>query len=250
MVLTFYNTDSPSIKLNKDLGSPVGSTNAAPNPTGEVDVINPVFILNYNVPASANYVVAGAPLNRSYFITDISYTIAKTCVVTCHVDVLGTNANKINNATLNFIRGAEDINEIEDTSYPVADTLKPTLHYSFSNWASSFFTNSDSGRRYLLRVADGRSASWQQGLRELQIGDQIVYKNLGFTLLGTYNGAYLSEPTEIPLPEPAGYYRVADGSQFTIYTESGGTYLSQDYQFQERESYGAPAQYYLLTVND
>jgi len=167
MILTFYNTGSPSIKLNKELGSPVGSTNAAPNPTGDVDVINPVFVLNYNVPANANYVVAGAPLNRSYFITDPSYTIAKTCVVTCHVDVLGTNANKINNTTLNFIRGAEDINEIEDTSYPVADTLKPTLHYSFNNWDPSFFTNSDTGRRYLLRVADGRSASWESDLREL-----------------------------------------------------------------------------------
>ena len=229
MVLTFYNVSDPTIKINKGLGSAVGSTNAAPNPTGDIDVINPVFILDYNVPASANYVVVGAPLNRSYFITDIIYSTAKTCIVTCHVDVLSTYASKINDTILNFIRGAEDINEIEDTSYPVADTLKPTLHYNFTNWASSFFTNSDTGRRYLLRVADGRSASWQQGLKELQIGDNILYKNLAFTLMGTYDGAYLSDPTEIPLPEPSGYYRVADNTQFTIYTESGGTYLSQDY---------------------
>ncbi len=73
--------------------------------------------------------------------------------------------------------------------------------------------------------------------------------NLAFTLMGTYKGAYLSEPTEISLPEPEGYYRVAIGSQFTIYTEAGGLYHSQDYEFMERNPFDPRSQYYIRAID-
>lgn len=242
MVLTFYSTGSPSIKLNKDLGSPVGSTNSTPNPTGEVDVINPVFILNYNVPADANYVVAGAPLNRSYFITDISYTIAKTCVVTCHVDVLGTNANKINNTTLNFIRGAEDVNEIEDTSYPLSDVVK-RIALPFTNFPSGFFTDSDDGKRYLLRIADGRERNWDSDTDdELTLGDFIIYRGIGYELLGSnYKSAYIDPNSSVPGPSTG--FPVAEGTIFYITQTIDGQLYYQDYVFLVRDVGGEETPY-------
>lgn len=227
MEVQFYQNLSPTIKLNKNL-NPVGSVRNC-DIIGAVDVVNPMIVVQGTVDSSVNYMRVGEPLNRLYFITAIDYSIAGSVFISAHCDVLSTFSSFIENTKLNFVRGAAKIGEIEDGSYPIADTLK-VVRYPFTDWNNSFFSNSNEGQRYLLRVADGRGKSYDT-LRDLEIGDSIIYKNLGFTLMGTYNGAYLSDPIEVTLPEPAGYYRVADGTHFNVTRQDGELYLAQEYRF-------------------
>lgn len=245
MEVQFYKNSSPTIKLSKTLAQ-VGSPRTC-DIIGAVDVVNPTIIVEGTVDSSVNYMTVGAPLNRSYFITAIDYSIAGQVIISAHCDVLSTFHSFVENTKLNFTRGAARIGEIEDGSYPIADTLK-VVRYPFTDWDSTFFTNSSEGQRYLLRIADGRGKTYDT-LRDLEIGDQIIYKNLAFTLMGTYNGAYLSAPTEIVLPEPAGYYRVSDGTHFNIVATISDVYYAQEYEFQERVPYGGTPEYYLLSIN-
>lgn len=174
MQVSLYNCGDPTIKLNKSLGQALKTTNAEPDPTDGVDVVNPVFILDDGaIPSTANYLVAGAPLNRSYFITAIVYTTARTAIVSCHIDVLGTYSDRINAATLNYLSGAEKINEVEDQFYPLSDLyITPSTAYTFPSWGE-FFHNSQTGKCYVLRVAAGHARS--QSIRTLSIGDKFQY---------------------------------------------------------------------------
>ena len=251
MEVNFYVNKSPTIKVDKTLER-VGTGAVDCDIWGDIDLINPVIIVAHgqNVPATANYMVCGAPLNRSYFISAIDHTIARTAVIAGHCDVLSTFKDKIKAATFNFVKGAPSINEIEDSSYPLGDALT-VERFNFSNWDNNFFSNSDDGQRYLLRVADGRAREWDYTI-DLQIGDKILYKNLLFTLQGSWNAAYLSDPQEIPLPPETPYPQVADGTIFSITNGSTTTILSQDYQFKEGRTYFGVTTpvYYIQSVND
>lgn len=250
MEVNFYINKSPTIKVEKDLER-VGTGAVDCDIMGDIDLINPVIIVahNQNVPATANYMVCGAPLNRSYFISAIDHTIAKTAVIAGHCDVLSSFKEKIKAATFNFVKGASSINEIEDSSYPLGDALT-VERFNFSNWDNGFFSGNDDGRRYLLRVADGRARQWDYTI-DLQIGDQILYKNLLFTLQGSWNAAYLSDPQEIPLPPTTPYPQVADGTIFSITNGSTTNILSQDYQFMVGTHFVAKTpEYYIIAVND
>ena len=89
---TLYNCSDDPRKAVKSLvsGSPVASI----VPTEACDILNPTFILNYNSSyATCNYIVVGAPFNRSYFITDMKIDIGKKIEISCAVDVLGTYWN-------------------------------------------------------------------------------------------------------------------------------------------------------------
>lgn len=46
MIVYFYNCGDPTIKIGKTLGDAIGSANAQPNPTGPVNVVNPVLIID------------------------------------------------------------------------------------------------------------------------------------------------------------------------------------------------------------
>ena len=251
MEVNFYVNKSPTIKVDKTLER-VGEGAVNCDIWGDIDLINPVIIVDHgqNVPSTANYMVCGAPLNRSYFISAIDHTIARTAVIAGHCDVLSTFKDKIKAATFNFVKGAPSINEIEDSSYPLGDALT-VERFNFSNWDNNFFSNSDDGQRYLLRVADGKAREWDYAI-DLQIGDKILYKNLLFTLQGSWNAAYLSDPQEIPLPPETPYPQVADGTIFSITNGSTTTVLSQDYQFNAHYQYGVPdpVYYQLIAVND
>lgn len=174
MQVSLYNCGDPTIKLNKSLGQALKTTNAEPDPTDGVDVVNPVFILDDGaIPSTANYLVAGAPLNRSYFITAIVYTTAKTAIVSCHIDVLRTYSDRISAATLNYLSGADKINEVEDQFYPLSDLyITPSTAYTFPGWGN-YFQNSQTGKCYVLRVAAGHARS--QSVRTFSIGDKFQY---------------------------------------------------------------------------
>lgn len=251
MKVIFYVNKSPTIKVDKTLER-VGPGEVDCDIWGDIDLINPVIIIDrgQNVPATANYMVCGAPLNRSYFISAIDHTIARSAVIAGHCDVLSTFKDKIKAATFNFVKGAPSINEIEDSSYPLGDALI-VERFNFSDWDNNFFSNSDDGQRYLLRVADGRAREWDYTI-DLQIGDKILYKNLLFTLQGSWNAAYLSDPQEISLPPETPYPQVAEGTIFSITNGSTTNILSQDYQFKGHYQYGVPdpLSYLITAVND
>lgn len=198
MQVSLYNCSDPTIKLNKTLGQALKTTNANPDPTDGVDIINPVFVLDDGaIPSTANYLVAGAPLNRSYFITAITYATAKTAYVSCHIDVLGTYSSRISTATLNYLSGAEKINEVEDQFYPLSDLyVTPSTAYKFPNWGD-YFRNLQTGKCYVLRVAAGHARS--QSVRNLSIGDKFQY--LGryvYQLAGDPNDAECVYDNDIP----------------------------------------------------
>lgn len=91
---TLYNNNDDPKVLNKTLsgGYPVSSI----VPTEACDILSPTFILNYNSTyTTCNYIVVGAPFNRSYFITDIKIDIGKKIVISCAVDVLETYKDSI-----------------------------------------------------------------------------------------------------------------------------------------------------------
>lgn len=93
---TLYNNSDDPKKLSKNLSG--GTTVSSITPTESCDILNPTFILNYNSSyTTCNYVVVGAPFNRSYFITDMKIDIGKKIVISCSIDVLETYKNSIRN---------------------------------------------------------------------------------------------------------------------------------------------------------
>lgn len=100
---TLYNCSDDPRKLSKNLESGVAISTIIP--TESCDILNPVFILNYNAGyATKNYIVVGAPFNRSYFITDMKIDIGKKIVISCAVDVLQTYKDSIEELQVNIVR--------------------------------------------------------------------------------------------------------------------------------------------------
>ena len=178
MQATLYNLTQPTNLIDKSLGSAVGIISVTPKEPGPFSVTDPIFIVDRGtIPATANYIYI-PEFNRYYFITSISYDKAKRATFVCHVDVLKTYANRIKTTTLNYIRGAEGINEVDDDSYPLGDYIQ-TINYDVKGWTDSF-TNTDVGKRYVLRVA----ASGVKPLNQvtLSLGEQMVYQKWLYTL--------------------------------------------------------------------
>lgn len=157
MNVQFYINTSPSIKVNKILTA-VGGERAC-DIMGTVDVMNPVIIVKGTVDSSINYMKIGTPLDRYYFITDITYTTAGSVIITGHVDVLRTYKGFLENTTLNYVRGAGNINEVEDTSYPIGDYVR-SITWPLNGWNNDFLKNEagNTNRHYVLRVAAGAEA--------------------------------------------------------------------------------------------
>lgn len=151
MQITFYINTSPTNKVNKSLTS-IKSINI--DIYEMVDVVNPVIRVDRtDIPSEANYMVCGEPLNRRYFITAMDFTNAKTTVIAGHVDVLSTYHGFLENTVLNYVRGEGDINEMDDSSYPISDYLVEQ-YFPMSDW-TDIFSNRGNGRQYLLRTISG-----------------------------------------------------------------------------------------------
>lgn len=158
ITLKLYNCPSPTNCVNKTLndgdgGNLLKTVNAKVN--GVMNRTDPVFTVDCDSSTAAalgncNYLIAGAPLNRNYFVVSIDFTIAKTAVITCHVDLLTTFSSRLDATTLNYIRGWGDITEMEDSSYPISDYMVEQW-YNLQSW-TDIFSNEGSQRQYLLRT--------------------------------------------------------------------------------------------------
>lgn len=173
MTINFYNQSSPTNKINKVLGNSIGT--CVIDNIHDINVIDPVFIIKSDALggslsnlAKANYVVAGAPFNRSYFITGVDFSTAKTAIVYCHCDVLSTYAGSL--GTLNFTRGENDLTEVEDTYYPISDYIMEQ-HYYFNGWADNL-RNSDNLVQYILRTV----ATEPEGFIAVSLNDGDAFR--------------------------------------------------------------------------
>lgn len=227
MVITFYNMTSPAIKITKTLGVALSTCEATPDPTGPINIVDPVVAVDKSkIPSNANYAKIEA-FGRYYFITGIDWTIAKTAIVYLHSDVLSNFAGQL--GTMNFVRGAASVGEVEDGSYPLGDYLK-VERFSFNDWNSNFFTNSSADNRYLLRIADGASRPISRPI--VQLGASLLYKDQLFTVQGdNVISAYLSDPTTIQLPPSQPYTLAADGSIIGVQNTVGETTQVAYYKF-------------------
>lgn len=195
MVAEFYIQTAPTNKVNKTLGTAIKTCGATPQPTGPIDVVNPVLIIDGPLDSAANYCHVGEPLNRYYFITALDYTVANKVIVSLHVDVLMTYRGFLKATTLNYVSGAEDINEVADSFYPLGDYIK-TETFKISDWNNDAFTNNDGGRRYILRVAAGAVQSGTSV--NITVGGYVVYGKWKYDVIGPADNATLSFNSEAP----------------------------------------------------
>lgn len=146
MNVKFYNMSSPTIKISKTK-TLVGEAPATPNPTGPINIVDPVLVIDKDrIPANANYMEIPT-YGRSYFITSIDWTTANTAIVAGHSDVL---SNFAPSGTMNFVRGAGSLTEMDDMSYPISDYMVEE-YFPMTTW-TDIFSNKGSGRQYLLRT--------------------------------------------------------------------------------------------------
>lgn len=198
------------------------------DPYGEMNMMGPSFILDSNVDVTGNYAYV-EKFGRYYFIDDIVFSPAKIRILMLKEDVLYTWRGRVADVTFNFIRGGDKISETEDPNYPLADVLEKE-HFDFANWDSSFFTNSDAGQRYMLRVADGKAKEWDV-VATIEIGTVLCYADKQMEVAGSFSGAYIANVQDISGGDPAGSLRVANGDILTISAVIAGVKYTKDYRF-------------------
>lgn len=89
---TFYNCGEDARKINKSLGTVMGT--AICEPTGPVSSMTPTLICDYNGSIEgANFCSFEG---KNYFITNIEKAVGGKIIVQCKVDVLSTYATAIN----------------------------------------------------------------------------------------------------------------------------------------------------------
>lgn len=150
--LTLYTTADDPRKVTKTLTQ---ITTVSINPTGSIDILNPVFIINYNASyLAANYCYCAA-LSRYYFIDDMSLEIGKQIKIQASVDVLMTYDAQIRECTASIIR-SESVGHptyIQDQKLPVHPTKRDYKILAFnpeSPYPLDIDTSHDVG--YLIEV--------------------------------------------------------------------------------------------------
>ena len=230
MDVSFYVNKSPTIKVNKDLGEAVKKVSI--DIPDNVNVVNPVLIIDDShnegiLSSEVNYMVCGAPLSRSYFITAMDYTIAKRVIVAGHVDVLSTYSDRLTTTTLNYVRGSGDPTEMDDASYPISDYLIQQ-YFPMTTW-DDIFDAGGGGRQYLLRTVCGNAEEpiyvelnvgnvfWDGTYYTRDTDQATMYNCFQFTPLGQKYFA----PTYVPRQDIQGLSQVLDG--YYVKTDIGET---------------------------
>lgn len=143
MALTayLYNcSDDPRV-LSKTLEG--GTIVSQIQPTESCDLLNPVFILNYNSSyTTCNYVKVGTPFDRSYFITDMKVDIGSKITISCAVDVLDTYKADIEKLEVNIKRSENP--KTTDGQYEYIPDSTFNVRSGFQYYHETFKNNTDS----------------------------------------------------------------------------------------------------------
>ena len=197
MSLTFYSCSDPPNKLNKTLIT-LGSTNYF-KPIYANGETTTQYILDSGMPAGTNYIY-DSDLRRYFFVVEVVHGIAKTITVNCVLDPLYTFRDKLG-GTFYFVRGADEVNEMEDNSYPLSDYIR-TETYNIDGWDNNFFKNSDGGYRFILKTAVGKATT--SAIKTASVGDMIHHGIITYTIQpssGGYHREWIcSYTTETPPP--------------------------------------------------
>lgn len=148
--ITICNNSSDPKYLNKTI-TDIATVNI--NPNGSIDIINPIFIIDYNVNfINANYCKANF-LGRNYFIDDIAIAPGKTMALSCTIDVLTTYKDQILNS-IGLITRSESIGKptyVVDDKLPIETNKVEITSIPFD---SESFTI-DSYQPFILHVING-----------------------------------------------------------------------------------------------
>lgn len=178
MSLTFYSCSDPPNKLNKTLIT-LGSTNYF-KPIYANGETTTQYILDSGMPAGTNYIY-DSDLRRYFFVVEVVHDIAKTITVNCILDPLYTFRDKLG-GTFYFVRGADEVNEMEDNSYPLSDYIR-TETYNIDGWDNNFFKNSDGGYRFILKTAVGKASGTVHTTIELTANMMVHHQDCEYRVI-------------------------------------------------------------------
>lgn len=152
MNITFYTTSDPPKKLNKTI-TPIGTAKAL-TPTSQIDVLNPVAVINYDSTyadqiINANYAYIDT-FHRYYFIK-CSLDTAKRIIVSGSVDYLMSWKDGIKQCSATIIRA-----QLESPTY-VIDNKLPIDQNNFTTQGLNFsgIDYTGDGHNYILVLAKG-----------------------------------------------------------------------------------------------
>lgn len=118
MNVTLYKTSDDMRKVNKTLTT-IG-TQKTLTIYDSIDIISPVFVLDYNANLlTANYLYCGN-LARYYFINDITLDSGKRMYISCSEDVLMTYKTQLLNCECCVMRNENALGEVVDDKLPIA----------------------------------------------------------------------------------------------------------------------------------
>jgi len=118
MNVTLYKTSDDMRKVNKTLTT-IG-TQKTLTIYDSIDIISPVFVLDYNADLlTANYLYCGN-LARYYFINNITLDSGKRMYISCSEDVLMTFRTQLLNCECCVMRNENALGEVVDDKLPIA----------------------------------------------------------------------------------------------------------------------------------
>lgn len=118
MNVTLYKTSDDIRKVNKTLTT-IGRQKTL-TVYDSIDIISPVFVLDYNADLlTANYLYCGN-LARYYFINNITLDSGKHMYISCSEDVLMTFRTQLLNCECCVMRNENALGEVVDDKLPIA----------------------------------------------------------------------------------------------------------------------------------
>ena len=118
MNVTLYKTSDDMRKVNKKLTT-IG-TQKTLTIYDSIDIISPVFVLDYNADLlTANYLYCGN-LARYYFINNLTLDSGKRMYISCSEDVLMTFRTQLLNCECCVMRNENALGEVVDDKLPIA----------------------------------------------------------------------------------------------------------------------------------
>ena len=161
MTITLYNISCAPNVVNKSsfLVDPLIISNVRPN--DPCDMLNPSIVLDwFDGIESYNYVYIST-FDRFYFVTGVTLTSGKRCMLSCAVDVLHTYHSDITRCTGTVLR-SESIGKptmISDSKLPI-HTNERTI--DSINFPDTPFTRTV-GSHYILTTIGGSPSSTSEG---------------------------------------------------------------------------------------
>lgn len=157
MIVNTYSVSFDPRQLVKVVAgtTPTASANATTDPTHDVDILNPTFILaSSSAIIGSNYLYC-PDFGRFYFIDSVSVMTGRRLAVKCSVDVLQTYANSIKTCPATVIRTAtpQRPTMYTDSKLPIYPNKKIITSITSAETSSSFSANG--GYCYVLNTIGG-----------------------------------------------------------------------------------------------